>query len=225
MREPLSRARVLAAAVARADADGIDAVSMRSLAQELGVVPMAIYKHVAGKDALLDGMVDLVVGEIPPPERGRWRAVLRTRILAAREAMLRHPWAPQVLESRTTPTPVVLGYLDSSIGILLDGGLSPDLAHHVMHALGSRILGFSQELYPTPPGVAMPPEVAAQLAAAFPNVVAVATSRAHDPGSVVGPGCDDQFEFEFGVDLLLGGVERLHRARWTSERTAPPARR
>lgn len=219
-REPLSRERVLATAVARADRDGIDAVSMRNLAHELDVVPMALYKHVAGKDELLDGMVDAVVSEIAPPGRGGWKHVLRARILSAREAMLRHPWAPGVLETRTTPSPTVLAHMDATIRVLLDGGLSVDLTHHVMHALGSRIFGFSQELYPTPPGVVMPPEVAAQLAAAFPNVVAVATSRPHDPGSVVGPGCDDQFEFEFGLDLVLDGIERRHKQRWTSSPAA-----
>lgn len=215
-RTPLSRERVLAAAVASADRDGLDAVSMRHLAAELGVVPMAIYKHVANKDDLLDGMVDVVVAEIAPPGRGGWKAVLRARILSAREAMLRHPLAPAVLESRTTPSPVVLAHMDSTIAILLDGGLSTDLAHHAMHALGSRTFGFSQELYPTPPGTSMPPEVAAQLAQWFPHVVAVATSRPHDPSSVVGPGCDDQFEFEFGLDLLLDGIERRHKQHWTS---------
>ncbi|MFN8158912.1 MAG: TetR/AcrR family transcriptional regulator C-terminal domain-containing protein [Candidatus Nanopelagicales bacterium] len=225
-RTPLSRERVLTTAVARADRDGIDAVSMRNLAQELGVVPMALYKHVAGKDELLDGMVDVVVAEIDPPGRGGWKRALRARVLSAREAMLRHPWAPAVMESRTTPTPTVLAHMDSSIAILLEGGLSVDLTHHVMHALGSRIFGFSQELYPAPPAAEIPPEVAAQLAAAFPHVVAVATSRPHDPGSVVGPGCDDQFEFEFGLDLLLDAIEQRHEQGWTSaRRRAPRARR
>ena len=121
-RTPLSRERVLTTAVARADRDGIDAVSMRNLAQELGVVPMALYKHVAGKDELLDGMVDVVVAEIDPPGRGGWKRALRARVLSAREAMLRHPWAPAVMESRTTPTPTVLAHMDSSIAILLEGG-------------------------------------------------------------------------------------------------------
>jgi AcrR family transcriptional regulator len=221
-REPLSHERVLAAAVAMADAagtlDGADGVSMRRLAQELGVVPMALYKHVADKDALLDGMVDAVLAEVAPADPAlRWRPALRARILSAREAQLRHPWARRVMETRTAPTPTVLAYMDSTIGILLGGGLTPDLTHHVMHALGSRIFGFSQELYESStPASEVPPEQAAMLAAMFPNVVAVATSRAHDPSSTVGPGCDDRFEFEFSLDLLLDGIERLHRRKWSS---------
>lgn len=227
-RERLDRDRVLRTAVALADEHGLDAVSMRRLAQVLGVVPMALYKHVAHKDALLDGMVDAVLAEVDAPDPHLdWADAVRARILSAREVMLRHPWARRVMESRGAPTPVVLAYMDSTIGTFLAGGLSVDLVHHVMHALGSRIFGFTQELYGTSRGPAAEPgdpetraAMLQQLAAMFPNVVATATSRPHDPGSVVGAGCDDRFEFEFGLDLLLGGVERLHRERWTSADTA-----
>jgi len=216
-REQLNRDRVLAAAVALADAEGVDAVSMRGLAQRLGVVPMALYKHVANKDELLDGMIDAVIGEIKPPvSEVDWRITVRHRILSARTVLLRHPWARRAMDSKTTPTPIVLAYMDSTIGMFLAGGLSVDLVHHVMHALGSRIFGFTQELYETAPAAEVPPEVARFMAAQFPNIVAVATSRPHDPGSVVGPGCDDQFEFEFTLDLFLDGVERLHRNGWHS---------
>ena len=216
-REQLNRDRVLAAAVALADAEGVDAVSMRGLAQHLGVVPMALYKHVANKDELLDGMIDAVVAEIEPPVPGPdWRAAVRRRILSARTVLLRHPWARRVMESKTTPTLTVLGYMDSTIGMFLAGGLTVDLTHHVMHALGSRIFGFTQELYESTPAAEIPPEVAQFMMATFPNVVAVATSRPHDPGSVVGPGCDDQFEFEFTLDLFLDGIDRLHRLGWHS---------
>ncbi len=222
-RAPLSRERVLRAAVDLADEQGLEAVSMRRLAERLGVVPMALYKHVANKDQLLDGMVDLVVAGIAPaPEDAGWKDALRTRVLTAREAMLRHPWARRVLEAQPAPTPVLLAYTDATIAVLLRGGLSVDLVHHAMHALGSRAFGFTQELHQPGPGPAPAPSpaVAAQLAAAFPHVAAVATSRPHDPGSVVGAGCDDRFEFEFGLDLLLDGVERLHAAGWSS--TADP---
>jgi AcrR family transcriptional regulator len=218
-RDRLSRERVLRAAVELADRDGLDAVSMRGLANHLGVVPMALYKHVRDKDELLEGMVDAVLAEVPPTDaRLGWRAAVRARILAARAVMLRHPWARRVMETRAAPTPAVLGYMDATIALFLDGGLSVDLTHHVMHALGSRIFGFTQELYeesatPDPEVVAAAAE---QMAAFFPHVVAVATSRPHDADSVVGPGCDDQFEFEFGVDVLLAGVERLHRQHWSS---------
>ncbi|MGW2558710.1 TetR/AcrR family transcriptional regulator C-terminal domain-containing protein [Streptomyces sp. NPDC001514] len=227
-RAPLSRERVLRAAVALADEAGAEAFSMRRLAQELGVVPMALYKHVANKEELLDGMVDVVVGEIDPPAAGAdWKSAVRQRILSARRVLLRHRWAARVIESRTGPTPAVLAYLDSVIGTFRDGGLSADLTHHVMHALGSRLLGFSQELFDG--GRAADPTGAAgaaggtapDAAGAYPRVAEIAAAAAHDTGSVVGGGCDDQFEFEFALDLLLDGFERLHRQGWTSVPDTP----
>ncbi|WP_431886964.1 TetR/AcrR family transcriptional regulator [Micromonospora wenchangensis] len=224
-RTPLNRDRILRAAVTLADGAGIESLSMRNLAQELGVVPMALYKHVANKDELLDGMIDVVVGEIDPLTPGvGWQPAIRRRVLSARQVLRRHPWASLAIESRSAATPAVLGYLDSMIGALRAGGLSADLTHHVMHALGSRILGFSQELFdasrqagrtgptaPAPPAP-LPPEVAAR----FPHVAEIATAAAHDTGTVVGAGCDDQFEFEFALDLLLDGIERLRARGWTS---------
>ena len=224
-RAPLSRDRVLNAAVGLADDVGIEALSMRRLAQELGVVPMALYKHVANKEELLDGMVDALVSEIDPPVGGAgWKDAVRLRVLSARTALLHHPWARQVLESRTNKTPAVLGYMDSFIGMFLAGGFSVDLTHHVMHALGSRMWGFTQELFDarTPePQAALPPEAQAamfkEMAERYPNVLQMAMASAHDDDSVVGQGCDDQFEFEFALDLLLDGFERLHAQNWNSQ--------
>ncbi|MFF7588554.1 TetR/AcrR family transcriptional regulator [Kitasatospora purpeofusca] len=223
-RTPLNRERVLAAAVAFADreAGGTDALSMRKLAQELGVVPMALYKHVANKEELLAGMVDTVVGGIDPPAAGAdWKGAVRERILSARRALRRHPWAPRVIEALPAPTPAVLGHLDAVIGLLRAGGLSADLAHHAMHALGGRLLGFTQELFDASPEAAPDPHVAAQLAARYPHIAEVAATAAHaeraeEDGTAVGGGCDDQFEFEFALDVLLDGIERLHLAGWTS---------
>ncbi|MGK5671734.1 TetR/AcrR family transcriptional regulator [Micromonospora sp. URMC 106] len=226
-RAPLSRDRILRAAVALADEAGIESLSMRNLAQDLGVVPMALYKHVANKDELLDGMIDMVVGEIDPPVPGvDWKHAVRSRILSARQALRRHPWAPLAIESRNMATPAILAYLDSMIGAFRAGGFSADLTHHVMHAMGSRILGFSQELFdasrsagrsgttnPDPPA-ALPPEVAAR----FPHLAEISLAASHDDASVVGQGCDDQFEFEFALDLLLDGIERLRQQDWTSSR-------
>jgi len=226
-RIPLNRDRVLDAAVAVADEVGIEALSMRRLAQELGVVPMALYKHVANKEQLLDGMVDALVSEIDPPVGGAgWKDAVRLRVLSARGALLRHPWARQVLEGRTNKTPAVLGYMNSFIGMFLAGGFSVDLTHHVMHALGSRMWGFTQELFDDSAGgspapqPAMPPEAQAamfrEMAERYPNILQVATASAHDDESVVGQGCDVQFEFEFALDLLLDGFERLHAQNWSS---------
>jgi AcrR family transcriptional regulator len=225
-RIPLNRERVLDAAVVLADQAGVESLSMRRLAQELGVVPMALYKHVANKEELLDGMVDVIVGEIAPAVPGPdWRNAVRLRVLSARESLLRHPWARQVLESRTSRTPAVLGYMDSFIGIFLAGGFSVDLTHHVMHALGSRMWGFTQELFDDAgpaPLTEMAPDVQAamfqEMATRYPNILQVAMAASHDDGSVVGQGCDDQFEFEFALDLLLDGFERFHRQGWTSAR-------
>jgi AcrR family transcriptional regulator len=210
-RTPLSRQRVLAAAVALADQGGVEALSMRRLANELGVVPMALYKHVANKDELLDGMIDAVVGEIgPPASQTDWKTAIRQRVLSARGALLRHRWASEVIESRTNATPAVLAYMDSIIGIFRAGGFSIDLTHHAMHAMGSRLLGFSQELFDDSVQIApeLQPAMLRQLAA-FPNITELVTAITHDEASVVGAGCDDQFEFEFALDLLLDGLARL----------------
>jgi AcrR family transcriptional regulator len=216
----LSRGRVLGAAVALADEGGVGVLSMRKIAQVLGVVPMALYKHVANKNELLDGMIDVLVAEIDPPVAGvDWKAAIRGRVLSARRMLLRHPWAPEVIESRikarTTPTPAVMEYLDSMIGIFRAGGFPIDLTHHAMHVMGSRLLGFSQELFEDSSGRepdpdALPPE---EMAARYPHIAALAAAVAHDRDSVVGSGCDDQFEFEFALDLTLDGLERLLGAR------------
>ncbi len=211
-RAPLNRERVLVTAVALADRDGADALSMRRLANELDVVPMALYKHVANKDELLDGMLDVVVAEIDPPLTGTdWKTAIRARILSARQALLRHPWASRVMESRTRPTPTVMAYMDSMIGMFLDGGFSIDLTHHIAHTLGSRLLGFSQELFNDQADGDQPfdPGMVEQLGQAFPSIYRIYLEISHDDASVVGPGCDDQFEFEFALDLVLDGIERL----------------
>jgi AcrR family transcriptional regulator len=212
---PLSKERVLGAAVALADEGGVDALSMRRLAQELGVVPMALYKHVANKDEMLDGMIDMVVGEIDPPLSGTdWKTAVRQRVLSARSALLRHPWASQVIESRTDPTPAVLKYMDSMVGMFRAGGFSIDLTHHAMHAMGSRLLGFSQELFDdtADAGPEMDPVMLQEMAKGYPHITEMVMAITHDDESVVGTGCDDQFEFEFALDLMLDGLERLRDA-------------
>jgi AcrR family transcriptional regulator len=211
-RVPLSRERILRTAVALADHGGVESASMRKIAQELGVVPMALYKHVSNKDELLDGMVDVVVGEIDlsAPETD-WKTAVRGRILSARRALLRHPWASRVMESRTQPTPTLLTYMDSMIEMFRRGGFSIDLTHHAMHAMGSRLLGFTQELFNDNTDVdpTAEAEMFEAMAHAYPNVYELFLTVTHDDTSVVGAGCDDQFEFEFALDLLLDGLERL----------------
>ncbi len=231
-RERLNRERVLHAAVALADEAGIAAVSMRRLAQELGVVPMALYKHVADKDELLDGMVGTVIGEIAPAGAGPdWKSAVRQRILAARQTVLRHPWARQAIESRTNRTPAVLEYMDSLAGAFRAGGFSADLTHHVMHALGNRIWGVSPELFNEPGAGAPQPlspgaqqAMAREFAQKYPNILAIAMAATEGDLSGVGAGCDEQFEFEFALDLLLDGAERLHRQGWRSAARPHPGR-
>ena len=222
-RPALTRERVLRAAVQLADEHGLEGLTMRSLGRELGVEAMSLYNHVSNKADLLDGLVDLVAGEVvaaveaiePPESQAEWQSVVRSRILIAREVLLRHRWAPGLLESRTDIPASLIGYYDSLLGLMLEAGFSLDLAHHALHALGSRVLGFSQELFVTPDD--LDPEVVGmmirQMSGAYPHLAALLKIVSHDPGSTLG-GCDDQFEFEFGLDLLLDGLERLRQQQW-----------
>jgi len=220
-RIPLSRERVLEAAVKVADEGGIESVTMRRLADELGAEAMSLYYHVAKKEDVLDGLVDVIAREIndavariqlPAAEVG-WQPAVRTRILAARQVFLRHKWAPGVFENRAGASPEVLRYYDTLVGLLRNGGFSYDLIHHALHALGSRALGFSQELIDDDDATAgdqpaPDPEVMAEQ---FPHLAGMLAEVVHDdPDSTLG-WCDDQFEFEFGLDLILDGLDRIRR--------------
>jgi AcrR family transcriptional regulator len=216
-RAPLNRERVLQAAVELADREGIDALSMRRLGQELGVEAMSLYNHVENKDDVLNGMVDLVVADVDLTEApgDDWKRAARDRILSARRVMLRHPWVSAVIASRKQPSPVVMRYMDSMGGIMRSGGFSVDLMHHAFHTLGSRVLGFSQELFDDSGELEATPEIQAlmikQMSREYPNLTAVIEQVAHDEASVVGTGCDDQFEFEFAIDVILDGLEELRQ--------------
>jgi AcrR family transcriptional regulator len=208
-RTQLTRERVVAAAVRLADRDGIESISMRKLAQELGVEAMSLYTHVRNKDDLVDGMVDAVIGEIPTGAGGvDWRASLRQMVLSARTVVLRHRWAPRTVETRTAPGPAFLRYVDAVIGVLREGGFSIGQAHHALHILGSRLLGFTQDLFDDSAELA--PEAAAKLAselgATHPYAVEMALAVTHK--GALGP-CDDDAEFEFALDFILDGLARL----------------
>jgi AcrR family transcriptional regulator len=215
-RVPLSRDRVLRAAMDLADKNGIEALSMRKLGQELGVEAMSLYNHVAKKEDVVDGMSDLILREINdvagtiegPPDQ--WKAVLRRRILAARSVLLRHPWAPEVLESRSVSTAAAMRYFDALIGLFMEAGFSVDLTHHALHALGSRALGFTQELYDDSGDLddAQLEVLIQQMAAEYPHIAGMVKEITHDAGTTLG-WCDDQTEFEFALDLILDGLERL----------------
>ena len=218
-RAPLTADQVLRAAVRLADREGIEAVTMRGLAREVGVEAMSLYHHVANKEAVLDGMVDVIVAEIltaveaadrPSPE-ANWKRAMRAQILAARHVLLRHPWAPAIIETRSNMSPSIIAYFETVLGTFRAGGFSWDLAHHAMHALGSRALGFTQELFePDERGDDDAMEALTQMADRLPNLVGMMQAVAHDdPDSTLG-WCDDDAEFEFGLDLLLDGLERLN---------------
>ncbi len=218
-RTPLSRERVLRAAVDLADRGGIESLSMRKLGQGLGVDAMALYRHVRDKDDLLDGVVELVVGEIErPPPGGPWKAALRQHVMAARGVMLRHPWAPRVLEERGTAGPAALAHINAVLATLLAGGFSMELAHHALHSLSSRIFGFHQDLFDDSGRGPADPEaearLVAMLAVSYPSLAELAKAASHDGGLGA---CDDDVEFAFGLDLILDGLER----RLTPHR--PPA--
>jgi AcrR family transcriptional regulator len=212
----LSREAIVEAGIALADRDGLDGLSMRRLARELGVNPMSIYHHLRDKDALLDAMLDAVVARIEPdhaPAVSGWTDELRALVLAARRTVLAHPWAARVLQQRGTPTPAALRHIDRVLGILRRGGCSVALSHHALHLLGSRILGFSQDLFDDSPDTrADPVTVAVQVAAwaeILPHVAELAGAVSHQGGL---GGCDDDAEFGFGLDLLLDGLERCRGA-------------
>jgi hypothetical protein len=161
---------------------------------------------------ILGEIEDAVGGLDVDPAREGWKTAMRTRILAAREVLLRHPWAPGVIESRTTISPVTMRYFDATLGLFRAGGFSYDLAHHALHALGSRVLGFTQELFDpddVDEGGDAASEMMEQMADQFPHLVGMMSEISHDdPDSTLG-WCDDQVEFEFGLDLLLDGLDRV----------------
>lgn len=216
-RKPLTRERILNAARALADAEGLDAVTMRRLAAELGVEAMSLYHHVPNKDALLDGLVAAIIEELhdatAESSGADWRVALRHRCMTARDVMVRHPWAPGLLGTRTTiPTSVVF-YYEEVLGLLIEGGFSYALAHRALHALGSMPLGFVQELFsPAATGGSLDVDAAEaefeELATALPHLTAMVAAEIHaNDGDVLG-WCDSRVEFEFTLDLLLDGLER-----------------
>ncbi|WP_431891698.1 TetR/AcrR family transcriptional regulator [Micromonospora haikouensis] len=269
----LSREAIVAAAIGLADRDGLAGLSMRRLAQHLGVDAMSIYYHLRDKDTLLAAMVDAVAAEIEVDGEieaatlgsgeieaatlggggtgaaavggggtgaaavgggggaraggeaaagsgpagagapGPWTDQLRALIMRARRTMLRHPWAARVLEARDTPTPAVLRHIERVLAVLRGGGCSVSLSHHALHLLGSRILGFSQDLFDDSPNTpATEAETAAQAAAwaeSMPHVAELAVAVSHS--GALG-GCDDEDEFAFALDLLIEGLDRRRLA-------------
>ena len=209
-RRRLSRERVLQAAIAHADASGLEALTMRTLAEQLGVAPMALYRHVANKDDLIDAMVDVVFVEIGVPSGGGdWKASMRRRAIAIRDALQRHRWAVGLMESRRTPGPANLRHHDAVIGRLRAAGFDVELAAHAYSLLDSYIYGFALTKLNLPfEGTDDIGEVAQTMlepfpANEYPNLVEFLAEH------VMQPGYDYGDEFEYGLDVILDGLDRM----------------
>jgi AcrR family transcriptional regulator len=213
----LSRERVLRAAVTIADASGIAGLTMRSLADALGVKPMSVYHHVANKEEILDGIVDLVFSRIElPTPGGEWRPEMAKRANSARDVLRRHPWAIGLLESRTSPGPATLRHHDATIGTLRRAGFSVAMTAHAYALLDSYVYGFAvQEAalpFNSPDSAAeVTGDILEHLAVAdYPHLVEMATEH------VLRPGNDFADEFAFGLDVILDAM-----AGWLPEEVSP----
>jgi AcrR family transcriptional regulator len=209
-RGALSRERVLRTAVALADRGGVGSLSMRKLAQELGVEAMSLYHHVAGKDEILDGLVDAVFAEIELPlDEVDWRTAMRLRAVSAREALRRHPWATVLMESRSTPGPATLRHHDGVLGILRDAGFSLALAAHAFSLLDSYVYGFALQEASLPfQNTDELVEVAGTILGQQPDGEYPRLAE-FISGHALQPGYDYGDEFHFGLDLILDGLARI----------------
>jgi AcrR family transcriptional regulator len=206
-RPPLSRERVLRGAVAVADAGGIGALTMRSLARELGVKPMSLYYYVAGKAEILDGIVDLVFSEIDlPSPGGDWQSQMRRRADSARRTLRRHPWAIGLMESRANPGPATLRHHESTLATLRGAGFSVAMTAHAYALLDSYIYGFALQeaaLPFSPQTVTEATEaITEQFAGEYPYLAEMAT------GHILRPGYDFGDEFEIGLTVILDALTR-----------------
>ncbi|MFH8487822.1 TetR/AcrR family transcriptional regulator [Streptomyces longisporoflavus] len=215
-RPPLSRERVLRTAVMLADANGIDSLTMRKLGVELGVEAMSLYRHVANKVDLLDGMIDSVFEEIDlPTGESDWQSAMRRRAVSARTVMSRHPWATGLMESRATPGPATLRHHDAVIATLRAAGFTIELTAHVVSVLDSYIYGFALQEASLPldataetaqKSTKLTPAPHAQLTSGrYPHLTEMTVEH------ILQPGYDHGDEFMFGLDLILDGLERARR--------------
>ncbi len=211
-RPGLTRERVLREAIDLADEVGISALSMRKLAQRLDVEAMSLYYHVRDKTDLLDGMLDVIVRDFEHPATGGdWRAAIRASAISAHDALVAHPWAPGLMTTATAG-PTRLAYMDALLGRLRAAGFSPELTHHAYHALDSHIVGFT--LWQA--GFAALPMDLGDLATTFLQTLDRETYpwlAEHVEQHSGPPSDDDVSEFEFGLDVLLEGLERRRRQR------------
>ena len=206
-RTPLSKERVLRAAIDLADEGGIESLSMRKLAQAVGLKPMSLYHYAANKDDILDGILDMVVGEMElPGEGGDWKQATRRSVISGHEVLLRHPWACTLIMSPGRVRPARLRYMESLLGRLREAGFSAEMTHHAYHALDSHIIGFTLWVVGYSTAMKGFPNLAAaslrDLLGEYPYLTehAVQHMRKRSP--------DDEGEFAFGLDLILNSLER-----------------
>ncbi len=207
-RAPLTKVRVIVAAVAVADEVGIEALSMRKLGDALGVQAMSLYKHVANKEAVLDGLVEFVASQFAIPARGGdWIAGMRQRGISAHEILLRHPWATMLMMSRVNTGPAMLRYVDATLGCLIEAGFSPAMADHAWNALDNHIYGFTLQKanFPFQPG-----EYAEVAKAYLPMIPVEEYPYLNRLSREVIEGRHNGLaDFTFGLDLILDGLQRL----------------
>jgi AcrR family transcriptional regulator len=208
-RVPLNRERVLNGALAVADAEGVDSLTMRLLAEHLGVKPMALYHHFANKSEIIDGIVDLVFSEIELPSiSGEWRPEMRRRACSARQVLRRHPWSIALLQSRTHPGPATLRHHNAVIGTLRGAGFSVGMTAHAYALLDSYVYGFALSEASLPING---PETVAEVAESM-MLQYLAKDYPHlsefSAEHILKPGYDFGQEFEFGLELILDGLTR-----------------
>lgn len=208
-RLPLSRARIVRAAVSFADEFGIAALTMRKLGQSLGVEAMSLYNYVSNKDDLLDAMVDAVHAEIElPDDHAEWKSAVRARSVSTRQVLAAHGWAIQLMQSRIASGPATLGHNDWVIGVLRDAGFSLAMTAHAFSVIDSYVSGFAQQEASLPfEGAEVPVEVIEMFVSqlqpeVYPHLSEFATKH------VLQPGYSYAEEFVFGLDLILDGLER-----------------
>ena len=207
---PLSRERVLRAAVLLADENGLESLTMRELGLRLGVEAMSLYNHVANKDDLLDGMVDLVVSEIElPTETVDWREAMRRRAISAQSVFSRHPWASGLIDSRESSGPARLRYFDWVVGTLRRAGFTLEMTVRAFSLLDSYIYGFGRQQLNTSAGRDLEPEEMAEAflraipADEYPYLREMVVEHAMKSGY------DESADFDFGLNLILDGLQRL----------------
>lgn len=207
---PLSRERILLAAICLADKGGIESLSMRKLAEELGVQAMSLYNHVVGKDDIVDSIVDIVVSKIEVPELGiDWKTAMRRRATSAHEMLLQHPWAAMELMSKINVRPPMLHYIDATLGCLHEAGFSLEMADHAWNAIDSHIYGFTLQELNFPVNEADYSEAATEGLSFIPaDKYPYMNQLTH---YVIDGRYDGIHDFEFGLGLILKGLDELRR--------------